>query len=238
MTKLKTCKVGHNSLDLYTVLVLVWFTTIKTELDIHCKKGCERIASSLLNQYQETRKYFDRNIKFAWSLVPNHPFRNGTLSIALKNWAKADIKTFWSCTIFTWFLYFDPNILSSIVCVISVQIRGFSGPYFPAFGPEKTPYLDKTFWSCTIFTWFLYFDPNILSSIVCVISVQIRGFSGPYFPAFGPEKTPYLDTFHAVRAATVFCFPDNFSVSNLFTEYFQVSASDNNFQRTLMLTFH
>ena len=101
MTKLKTCKVGHNSLDLYTVLVLVWFTTIKTELDIHCKKGCERIASSLLNQCQETRKYFDRNIKFAWSLVPNHPFRNGTLSIALKNWAKADIKTFWSCTIFT-----------------------------------------------------------------------------------------------------------------------------------------
>ena len=23
-------------------------------------------------------------------------------------------------------------------------------------------------------------------------------FSGPYFPAFGPEKTPYLETFHAV----------------------------------------
>ena len=24
-------------------------------------------------------------------------------------------------------------------------------------------------------------------------------FSGPYFPVFGPEKTPYLDTFHAVN---------------------------------------
>ena len=24
-------------------------------------------------------------------------------------------------------------------------------------------------------------------------------FSGPYFPVFGPEKTPYLDTFHAVK---------------------------------------
>ena len=24
-------------------------------------------------------------------------------------------------------------------------------------------------------------------------------FSGPYFPVFGPEKTPYLNTFHAVR---------------------------------------
>ena len=23
-------------------------------------------------------------------------------------------------------------------------------------------------------------------------------FSGPYFPVFGPEKTLYLDTFHAV----------------------------------------
>ena len=54
--------------------------------------------------------------------------------------------------------------------------------------------------------------------IHCVKSVQIRIFSGPYFSAFGlnreiyyvnlsiqfkyrkygPEKTPYLDTFHAV----------------------------------------
>ena len=25
-------------------------------------------------------------------------------------------------------------------------------------------------------------------------------FSGPYFPVFGPEKTPYLDTFHAVSS--------------------------------------
>ena len=38
-----------------------------------------------------------------------------------------------------------------------------------------------------------------------VKSVSIRSFSGPYFPVFGlntgkygPEKTPYLDTFHAV----------------------------------------
>ena len=40
----------------------------------------------------------------------------------------------------------------------------------------------------------------------CVKSVQMRSFSGPYFPVFsantekyGPEKTPYLDTFHAVN---------------------------------------
>ena len=28
-------------------------------------------------------------------------------------------------------------------------------------------------------------------------------FSGPYFPVFGPEKTPYLDTFHAVLATVL-----------------------------------
>ena len=27
---------------------------------------------------------------------------------------------------------------------------------------------------------------------------QYGVFSGPYFPVFGPEKTPYMDTFHAV----------------------------------------
>ena len=26
-------------------------------------------------------------------------------------------------------------------------------------------------------------------------------FPGPDFPAFGPEKTPYLDTFHVVHVA-------------------------------------
>ena len=27
--------------------------------------------------------------------------------------------------------------------------------------------------------------------------------SGPYFPVFGPEITPYLDTFHAVTDTTM-----------------------------------
>ena len=41
----------------------------------------------------------------------------------------------------------------------------------------------------------------------CMKSVQIRSFFGPYFSVFGlntrkyePEKSPYLDTFHAVSA--------------------------------------
>ena len=47
----------------------------------------------------------------------------------------------------------------------------------------------------------------------CVKSVQIRSFSGPYFPVFssntgkyGPEKTLYLDTFHAVYARLLTLF--------------------------------
>ena len=46
----------------------------------------------------------------------------------------------------------------------------FSGPYFPLF-------------------W--------LNTEIYVVS-KYGVFSGPYFPVFEPEKTPYLDTFHAV----------------------------------------
>ena len=31
-------------------------------------------------------------------------------------------------------------------------------------------------------------------------------FSGPYFPAFGQEKTPYIDTFHAVHRSSFFFY--------------------------------
>ena len=34
-------------------------------------------------------------------------------------------------------------------------------------------------------------------SLHYVKSAQMRIFSGPYFYVFGPEKTPYLVTFHA-----------------------------------------
>ena len=44
----------------------------------------------------------------------------------------------------------------------------------------------------------------------CVKTVYIRSFSGPYFTVFrlnrgkyGPEKTPYLDTFHVVYSSKV-----------------------------------
>ena len=34
-------------------------------------------------------------------------------------------------------------------------------------------------------------------------SVQIRSFSGPNAGKYGPEKTPYLHTFHAVIGAMI-----------------------------------
>ena len=47
---------------------------------------------------------------------------------------------------------------------------------------------------------FLISFKNFLS---CVLPMREKCpkygvFAGPYFPAFGPKKTPYLDTFHAV----------------------------------------
>ena len=47
---------------------------------------------------------------------------------------------------------------------------------------------------------------NIFRYLITVLKVYKHGiFSGPYFPVFGlntgkygPEKTPYLDSFHAV----------------------------------------
>ena len=41
----------------------------------------------------------------------------------------------------------------------------------------------------------------------CVKSVQIRSFSGRYFPAFGLEKTAYLDFFHVVRLLLISAAP-------------------------------
>ena len=39
-------------------------------------------------------------------------------------------------------------------------------------------------------------------------SVQIRNFSGPNTGKYGPEKTPYLDTFHSVITYNEFSFTE------------------------------
>ena len=65
----------------------------------------------------------------------------------------------------------------------------------------------------------------VFISYHCVKSVQIRRFSGPYFPVFslntrkyGPEKTPYLATFHAVYVLWKFecnCMHGLFCIADL-----------------------
>ena len=40
------------------------------------------------------------------------------------------------------------------------------------------------------------FSRVITSKVHYVKSPNTEFFSGPYFPIFGPEKTPHLDTFH------------------------------------------
>ena len=51
----------------------------------------------------------------------------------------------------------------------------------------------------------------------CVKSVGF--FSGPYFLVFGPEKTPYLDTFHVVQHYNnvLDCFTSKKSSKNVFS---------------------
>ena len=58
-------------------------------------------------------------------------------------------------------------------------------------------------WAAECFRKNMKNPPAITSH--CAKNVQIRSFFGPYFPVFGlnmgkygPDKTPYLDTFHAV----------------------------------------
>ena len=41
-------------------------------------------------------------------------------------------------------------------CVKSVQMRSFSGPYFPVFRPEKTLYLDISTQSLPLFVRVTY----------------------------------------------------------------------------------
>ena len=55
-----------------------------------------------------------------------------------------------------------------------------------------------------------YFIVRLIQEIIMIIIILVliiikapnnnnkRVFFWPYFPVFGPEKTPYFDTFHAV----------------------------------------
>ena len=82
-------------------------------------------------------------------------------------------------------------------CVKSVPIRRFFDPYFPLFGPEKTPYLDNFY---TVMNWnriaifHEYFKCKLqfvsLRDSVWKVS-KYRVFSVPYFPVLSPNIGKY-----------------------------------------------
>ena len=62
------------------------------------------------------------------------------------------------------------------------------------FKPYNIP-----FQGCVIILYPLKLVTHSVSMDITAWKVSKYGiFSGPHFPVFGPEKTPYLDTFQAV----------------------------------------
>ena len=71
---------------------------------------------------------------------------------------------------------------------------------------------------------------------ICVKSAQIRSFSWSVFPVFGPEKPPYLDTFHGVN--TEYTNNDNNTgISHVKSSFFSVINNNNN-HNTLIPNFN
>ena len=72
--------------------------------------------------------------------------------------------------------------------------------------------------SCSINMYFSYLCLHYLSFFIDCTAWKVSkygDFSGPYFPVFGPEKTPYLSTFHAVLINSNFNLYQHFSSSLL-----------------------
>ena len=72
--------------------------------------------------------------------------------------------------------------------------------------------------SCSINMYFSYLCLHYLSFFIDCTGWKVSKygvFSGPYFPVFGPEKTPYLSTFHAVLINSNFNLYQHFSSSLL-----------------------
>ena len=68
-------------------------------------------------------------------------------------------------------------------------------------------------------------------------SAQIRSFFWSVFPVFGPEKPPYLDTFHGVN--TEYTNNDNNTgISHVKSSFFSVINNNNNNHNTLIPNFN
>ena len=109
--------------------------------------------------------------------------------------------------------------LKSMPGVKSIQIRSFFWSVFSCVWTENGYLLHISPYSVRIqentdqkklhiWTFFGVVSEKLrenLTQFHCMKSIRIRSYSGPHFPVFGlntgkygPEKTPYLRTFHAV----------------------------------------
>ena len=68
-----------------------------------------------------------------------------------------------------------------------VQIGSFSGPHFPVFGLNTEIYAKK------VSKYEVFPGPY-----VPIFGLNTEIVFSPNLGKYGPEKTPYLDTFHAV----------------------------------------
>ena len=86
------------------------------------------------------------------------------------------------------------------IFLYSDWIRRFTREKCPNTELFNGPYLSVFRLNTEIYSWKVFKDEVI---------------SGPYFPVFGPEITPYLDTFHAVEV-----FWSNISISVCLTDVY------------------
>lgn len=112
-------------MKLYHVLVHVWYIINGTEFNE--VNIVYKLPHKLLNNLRLTiiRKTFKKNLEIGWrhSLVSSHPSRNNTLAIGVRNYTKADAKTFLSVKFCLISLvsskYFVYNCLRKQICACS-----------------------------------------------------------------------------------------------------------------------
>ena len=120
-----------------TILVIIFskFATFKYSFNLHQVKryvifSRKNIVDELLQQflYHLTLRILgnqeiQETIQIGWKqiLLPSLSPRNETLIVALKNYAKPDIKVFWYCRILLGFWLF-PDILYGIVIELKLTV--------------------------------------------------------------------------------------------------------------------
>ena len=110
---------GHNILELYSVLIQTRFTTSKTKLDIQYSKLDIRVASRVAERLKIQDLKTQENLKFGWrhSPAPSPPQKLNSRSNSQKT-RQSGYQTLPSMSSFTGLVHSAPNILPRIVGLI------------------------------------------------------------------------------------------------------------------------